>query len=73
MALDKAPDDDFDDKPAKAKPSAMDDRELVAILRAEEIDASSYYTSELAKDQANLLFVLTFLSKLGYATNFWGW
>ena len=63
MALDKHPDDDMDDAddfPGKDKSQEkrrppMDDRELVSILRSEEIDATSYYTSELAKDQANLM------------------
>src|SRR6476620_3241004 len=62
MALDKYPDkdsDDADDGPGKDKTQEkrrppMDERELVAILRSEDIDATSYYTSELAKDQANL-------------------
>lgn len=33
----------------------MDDRDLIAILSAEEIDSSSYYTSELAKEQAEAM------------------
>jgi hypothetical protein len=45
-----------DDKEAKSVLGApMDERTLVAILRAEEVDASSYYTSELAKEQADAL------------------
>src|SRR6476646_8164529 len=63
MALDKYPEpeddkDDDDAKPSKAakkRGPEMDERELVAILRSEDIDATSYYTSELAKDQANLM------------------
>lgn len=43
-------------KPAsKAKPETMDDEELISILRSEEVDATSYYTSELAKDQAEAM------------------
>ena len=33
----------------------MSDDELIAILRAEEADATSYYTSELATDQADAM------------------
>ena len=33
----------------------MGDDELIAILRAEEADATSYYTSELATDQADAM------------------
>lgn len=61
MPLDSEPDSDIDDRKAdrptrKRKPGPeMDERELVAILRSEEIDASSYYTSELAKDQADAM------------------
>lgn len=38
--------------PALEKRKPMDERELLAILREEETDASSYYTSELALAQA---------------------
>lgn len=46
---------DVSDESAKRDWSPMDERDLVAILSAEEIDSSSYYTSELAKDQAEAL------------------
>ena len=49
MPLDSSPDAD------DTKKAGMDERELLAILRAEEVDATSYYTSELAKDQAAAL------------------
>ena len=39
----------------KSKRKQMDDKTLIAILNAEEVDSSSYYTSELAKDQAEAL------------------
>ena len=58
MPLDMAVDGDGDrdgSPRGDARQPAIDERELVAILRAEEIDASSYYTSELAKDQAFLI------------------
>lgn len=47
-------DNDQDDKKPAGRVT-MDDRDLIAILSAEEIDASSYYTSELAKEQAEAL------------------
>lgn len=61
MALDTEPDDDLDDKPRRKakrarKPTpAMDEKTLIAICRAEEIDSTSYYTSEMAKDQAEAM------------------
>lgn len=49
-------DHDADDsRPVKADWRQMDDRDLISILTAEEVDSSSYYTSELAKDQADAL------------------
>ena len=47
-------DNDQDDKKPAGRVT-MDDRDLIAILSAEEVDASSYYTSELAKEQAEAL------------------
>lgn len=51
--------DDADDQDETASPksqwSPMEDRQLIAILNAEEVDASSYYTSELAKEQGEAL------------------
>jgi len=44
-----------DRKASKARGAPMDELTLVAILRAEEVDSSSYYTSELAKEQAEAL------------------
>ena len=39
----------------KSESEALDDAGLIAILKAEESDAASYYTSELAKDQAEAM------------------
>lgn len=57
MPLDLANDHDDDNKPQRKVNTgpAMSERELLAILRAEEVDATSYYTSELAKDQAEAM------------------
>lgn len=48
-------DDRKDDKAKRSLGAPMDERTLLAILRAEEVDSSSYYTSELAKEQADAL------------------
>ena len=45
----------FDDDAKASAKDGMDDDELLAILKAEEYDASSYYTSELARDQADAM------------------
>ena len=44
-----------DSKEAQDSHETMGDDELIAILRAEEADATSYYTSELASDQSDAM------------------
>ena len=39
----------------EARANGMDDDELLAILKSEEYDTASYYTSELARDQADAM------------------
>ena len=47
--------DGMDKDDAQDSREEMSDDELIAILRAEETDATSYYTSELATDQADAM------------------
>lgn len=42
-------------KPANAEEEPMDDDELVALLKSEEADAASFYTSELATAQSEAM------------------
>ena len=44
-----------DDDAKSAGANGMDDDELLTILKAEEYDCTSYYSSELARDQADAM------------------